>query len=309
MTKPKVSIIIPTLNEEKNIGNCLSAIFKQSYDDYEVIVADNGSKDKTISIAHLFTKNVFQDETLNISGLRNLGASKAIGDVFAFLDSDCIPDESWLSNAITRLNNDNVGVTGCHCQIPANSTWVEKAWYLSKPKGIGKVNFIGTANFFVWRDLFNQLEGFRDEIKTGEDYEFCQRVIRHGYEVLSDDTIRVVHLRGPNTLKEKLKKEIWYGLETRTILKFNKFYYPFIASLIFMFLFILILLSLFSWNPFFVFLSIFSFFFFLSTVSFRRCYKANNFSCFLKLIPIYFAYLSGRTISLLYFFRKRKGLR
>ena len=59
MTQPRVSIVITTKNEEKNIENCLLSIKEQTYSNIEIILVDNNSKDKTIEIALNFTRKIF----------------------------------------------------------------------------------------------------------------------------------------------------------------------------------------------------------------------------------------------------------
>jgi glycosyltransferase involved in cell wall biosynthesis len=304
MNKIKVSIVIPAYNEEKYIGGCLDAIAKQEYSNYEIILVDNGSSDKTIKIATDYEIEILQNASLNISGLRNLGASKARGNILIFIDSDCIPVKDWLFNGILRLQDKNVGVTGAACSMPPKSTWVEKAWYSSKPKGVREVNFLGTANMFVWKELFDRLSGFNKELRTGEDYEFCNRVKRCGYKVVSDDDIKVFHLRGPRTLIERLKKEIWYGVETKKILKLNKIYLPFIASIIYIIFIVLLLVSIFWGNHLLSLFSIGTIISLLIMISFYRCYINRQFKYFLYLIPIYLFYLTGRSLSLIYFLKK-----
>ena len=300
MNKIKVSIVIPAYNEEKYIGGCLDAIAKQEYSNYEIILVDNGSTDNTIKIATDYEIEILQNASLNISGLRNLGASKARGNILTFIDSDCIPVKDWLFNGILRLQDKNVGVTGAACSIPHKSTWVEKAWYSSKPKGVKEVDFLGTANMFVWKELFDRLSGFNEELRTGEDYEFCNRVKRCGYKVVSDDDIKVFHLRGPRTLIERLKKEIWYGEEMLNILKIKPFYRPFWASLIFGCSFIVILSCLFlrSFGLFFE-VSLFSFFSIPVISATFKVVQSKKYKYYFHLILLYFVYLVGRFSSIL----------
>ena len=83
-----LSIIIPTLNEEKYLPPLLDSIKKQDYKDYEVIVADAGSKDKTVEIAKKYGCKVVKGGLLPAG--RNRGAEASKGDLLLFLDSDII---------------------------------------------------------------------------------------------------------------------------------------------------------------------------------------------------------------------------
>lgn len=93
MKKYFFSIIIPTLNEEKNLPLLLSSIKKQDYEkNFEVIISDSFSTDKTMAIAKQFLKKLnlkfYQKKFLNVSQARNYGAKKAIGDFLIFFDAD-----------------------------------------------------------------------------------------------------------------------------------------------------------------------------------------------------------------------------
>lgn len=93
MKKPYFSIIIPTLNEEKFLPRLLSSLKKQKEKDFEIIVVDANSIDKTKDIVNQFQKhlpiNLFQVDKKNVSFQRNFGAKKACGDYLIFLDADC----------------------------------------------------------------------------------------------------------------------------------------------------------------------------------------------------------------------------
>ena len=305
MCHPYVSIIIPAYNEEKYINKCLYGIANQEFSDYELILVDNGSEDNTIPIASAYTKNILQDKTSNIAGLRNLGASKARGRILAFLDADCVPEKDWISKGLARIENNQVGVTGCNNFMPPNSTWLEKVWYESEPKGVFEVNHIGSANFFVRIGVFNAVGGFNMKMTTGEDYDLCQRIKAAGYKIVSDDSIRVAHLRGAKTLKDRFKKEIWYGRETRYIIKNNKFYPPFVLSLVYLALITIVITSILFLSHKLALCGFYGLFGLISVVSLRRCYISGRFKFFFALIPIYFVYFLGRTVSLVYFFYKK----
>ena len=101
----KISIIIPTLFEEELLGNLLVQFtqkLREQYD-FEVIVSDGGSKDKTIEIAKQFADKVVENTSgvkQNISQGRNNGADVASGENFVFLNADCMPDN--FSNGVRK---------------------------------------------------------------------------------------------------------------------------------------------------------------------------------------------------------------
>lgn len=99
---PFISIIIPALNEEKYIGKLLESIKKQDYKNFEVIIVDDHSEDKTIEVAKGFESQlplkIVQKEVRGISKSRNYGASLAKGEIILFLDADVVlPDNNFIN--------------------------------------------------------------------------------------------------------------------------------------------------------------------------------------------------------------------
>ena len=121
-----LSIIIPTLDEEKYLPILLSQIKKQSFSDYEIIVADGGSTDKTVEIAKSFDCKV-TNGGLPAKG-RNEGAKIARGEIFLFLDSDNIYlPEKFLEKLIFEFEKRNLGVASFPIYPAGN--WFDKIAY------------------------------------------------------------------------------------------------------------------------------------------------------------------------------------
>jgi len=210
----KVSIIIPTYNEEKCLPECLDSIFDLDYskEDIEVIVVDNGSTDGTREIAKSCGAEVLRDDSMNVSGLRNLGASQAKGDILAFVDADCIVSKDWLKNASKYSDDITVAAWGAPPAIPKESTWVQKTWYLVRQKEevVQNVDWLESMNLFVRKDQFLAMGGFNEALITCEDVDFSYRISRYG-QIVSDKRIEVIHLGEASTLQEFVRKEVWRG--------------------------------------------------------------------------------------------------
>lgn len=210
----KVSIIIPTYNEEKYLHACLSSILDINYpkDGVEIIVVDNGSTDKTVDIAMDFGAKILEDSSKNVSGLRNLGAEKATGEVLAFVDADCIVSKDWLTKAAIYFNNINIVAWGSPPVLPEKQTWVQKTWFLIRYKedNVQDVDWLETMNLFVRKEQFLAISGFNENLITCEDVDFSYRIRKHG-RIVSDYRIKVTHLGEASTVKEFMKKEIWRG--------------------------------------------------------------------------------------------------
>jgi glycosyltransferase involved in cell wall biosynthesis len=131
-----ISVIIPTLNEERMLGRCLDSLTKLDFarERFEVILVDNGSRDKTLEIAESFNDRlnvrILQVTGVRISALRNTGARAALGDIVAFLDADCLAPSDWLERILALAPADGAGVLGAHYLLPEDSTWVGRTWHV-----------------------------------------------------------------------------------------------------------------------------------------------------------------------------------
>ena len=102
---PKVSIIIPSLNAQDTIKECLESIKLLNYpkDKIETVLVDNGSNDNTLDIAKHYNVRILSEPNLKVGGLRNRGAEVTTYEVLAHTDSDCILDRNWLCNSVIEL--------------------------------------------------------------------------------------------------------------------------------------------------------------------------------------------------------------
>jgi glycosyltransferase involved in cell wall biosynthesis len=208
------SIVIPAKNEEANIGRCLDSIFAVEWDtgEFEVIVVDNGSSDRTAAIAALKGAKVLIQPGLSISGLRNFGALEASGEILAFIDADCTVGVQWLRQASYYLERPEVVCFGSPPEVPENPTWVQSAWFMVRRKAelVGETEWLESMNMFIRRDPFLSCGGFDEILATCEDYDLSLRLKRYG-KVLSDRRIVAVHHGEAATLGHFFRKELWRG--------------------------------------------------------------------------------------------------
>lgn len=210
-----ISFIIPAHNEEKHLPKVLATI-NQLISDlvYEIIVVDNGSTDSTVNIAQEFGAMVLQDSSKTIAGLRNLGAEYAMGKILVFLDADVIITPKWakeIVNLTSKLDENNRIVTGSHCGISANPSWIEKYWFL--PMTLEKSNYMNSGHLIIDRNVFHEIGGFNSDLITGEDWEFCMRAKQKGIAIINNPELSVIHEGYPKTLRQFIRREKWHGIQ------------------------------------------------------------------------------------------------
>lgn len=181
-----VSVIIPTLNEEKYLPSCLKSLVNQSFKgDYEVIVVDGGSVDRTNDIAGCYTQKVISAKGRPVGAARNEGAKHAKGDIVAFMDADTIACESWLTAVRDSFDSESVlGVTGP--TLPSDGTFSDEVtyrlWtiYLQRVLLlVGMPHVIG-FNCAYRRKPFLQVGGFDETNVTSEDIRLAIKIRKIG---------------------------------------------------------------------------------------------------------------------------------
>src|SRR3989344_4068217 len=118
-----LSIIIPTLNEGKYLPKLLECIKNQTYSDYEIVVADAGSKDRTIGIARKYGCKVVKGGMPSVG--RHNGAKAAKGSLLLFLDADMKFDRNFLENSVEEMMSRKLDVAGYYL-TPLSNKFVYK---------------------------------------------------------------------------------------------------------------------------------------------------------------------------------------
>lgn len=104
LTNPTLSVITPTLNSEKVLLDCLNSLKDQEFKDFEIIISDGGSKDKTLNIAKKFNSKIVNNKLKTAEAGKAKALKEAKGKFILLLDSDNIlPDKKWLSKMLKPL--------------------------------------------------------------------------------------------------------------------------------------------------------------------------------------------------------------
>lgn len=189
-----LSIIIPTLNEEKFLPILFGTIKRQTGVDYEVIVADNNSKDNTRKIAVSCGALVVE------GGLpakaRNNGAAAAKGDIFLFLDADVVlPAPDFLKKTLEEFNGRGLDLATC-AVWPISEKKRDKIIHKAVNIYIKTLHNISPRLpgfcIFVRREIHEKISGFDETVKLAEDHEYAQRAVKFAkFDILRSYPIAV----------------------------------------------------------------------------------------------------------------------
>ncbi|HUD44304.1 MAG TPA: glycosyltransferase family 2 protein [Patescibacteria group bacterium] len=184
---PFISIIIPAFNEEKMILHCLDAIKNQSYpkDKFEIILANNNSTDKTVSIAEKQGAKIITETQEGYIFTLNTGMKAASGEIIAVTDADTIVTHNWLETmAIIFQDPDVVAVTGS-ITLNMRSTTIKTLsemlyrLFLQFNFASGKPHLSG-PNFAIRKDIFMKINGLNTLYELSGDVELGLRAKKYG---------------------------------------------------------------------------------------------------------------------------------
>ncbi|MDD5193595.1 MAG: glycosyltransferase [Candidatus Nanoarchaeia archaeon] len=189
----KISVIIPAYNEEKNLPVLIDALRNQTEKDFEIIVVDNNSKDKTSEVAKKLADKTYECYEQGISATRNLGASKVQSEIIAFLDADSIPDKNWVKtikdnfkdpklSAISGLSIFENGfyITNSICYI---------AFFTMKISNLFGNCLIFGNNLAIKKEIFDKVGGF-DKIMQ-EDFFLAKKLKKINAKVRNKNVMKV----------------------------------------------------------------------------------------------------------------------
>lgn len=189
---PKISVIVPTFNEEKSIVTCLESLNNQSFprDDYEIIVVDGNSKDRTRELAEPLADQVFIQTSKKVGGARNDGARAASADIIATTDADCLIPPNWLAviHEIFENRDDIVQLYGT--VFPLEPGLKHRA-SLALANTFSRIGYYSRTLYYTLgcntafdKEAFLQVGGYKC-IDAGDDLEIAQRLKELGKITLS----------------------------------------------------------------------------------------------------------------------------
>jgi len=203
---PLVSVVIPAYNEEKDIGECLNSLTRQSYKQIEVIVIDDGSSDGTREIVKKFKKFKLMEGQHKGPGFsRNLGAKKARGEILVFVDADMVFPKNYVEKLTFPIRKGKTFGTEEEKQRALNldNIW-SKCWGSFAKENRGNLGHIFRAILkkeFIDRGGFDPKYGYADDMTLYFKYGLQSEVVKGVF----------CYHKNPDTLNGVYKQSRWIG--------------------------------------------------------------------------------------------------
>ncbi len=176
MSQPKISIIMPVINEAKVLRDTLGSIHLTT--DEELIVVDGGSTDDTLSIAKNYTDKVFAAKSGRAS-VMNYGAEQAEGEILLFLHADCILPVQGFTMIRKTLKVTGTVAGGFYLSIDQQGPGFRIIEYMANVRARFSSLIYGDQGMFLRKAIFDRVGGFKD-MQLMEDIEISRKLNRLG---------------------------------------------------------------------------------------------------------------------------------
>lgn len=231
----KISVIIPAYNAEKTIEKCIESVINQTYDNFEIIVINDGSKDKTLDVINKYkSKNIviINQENIGVSRSRNNAIKIASGDFVLFLDSDDYIDCNMLENMVLKYRTCKCDLVVASLICEDNEKIVSKLAYDKETKNkIESINIMKNEKFisllagptfklFKRNILIKNNVYFIEDLSLGEDTCFVLEYFKYVTSIsfINDSFYHAVIRK--NSLSRINHDDIW-KIQEKILEKFN----------------------------------------------------------------------------------------
>jgi glycosyltransferase involved in cell wall biosynthesis len=215
---PMVSVVICAYNAERTMRPCLESLRKLDYPNFEVVIVDDGSRDRTAEIAQDFPEfRLIRQPNKGLSVARNVGMQAAAGEIIAYTDSDCVVDPHWLTLMVRGMQENSFDGCGGPNYAPHEKGWVEAACAASPgaPCHVlladDRAEHLAGCNMVYRKDVLIAIGGFDPQFTAaGDDVDICWRLMDAGYSLGFCPPAFVWHFRR-NTVKAYYGQQKGYG--------------------------------------------------------------------------------------------------
>lgn len=207
--RPFASIVVPVYNYAAHLEKTLASIMEQSFRDFELIVVDDCSSDRSAEVAGKYTKKIHVNRTNSgPAASRNRGVEMAKGRIVCFIDSDCIASRNWLEEMVKCLGSNDRDCAMGRTSIPESNLLGDAISCLGFPGGanagfenmwkvdrMGFTDHITSCNFAAKREAFRKFGGFDESfpLAGGEDSELSLRWSGRGARIFYNPGAEVFH--------------------------------------------------------------------------------------------------------------------
>lgn len=214
------SVIIPAYNAVRTLEKCLVSLSNQSLsnEDYEVIVVDDGSTDRTPDIIKRFPVKYFWQPNQGPASARNNGAREAHGDIILFTDADCVPQHSWIEEMVKPFNDQKIiAVKGAYKtdqkSLTARFAQIEFEERFEMLKRADSIDMVDTYSAGFRKSVFLSLGGFDPSfpVANNEDTDLSYKMSKAGYRMVFNPQAIVYHLNHPDSIKRYARLKFWRG--------------------------------------------------------------------------------------------------
>ncbi|WP_248724115.1 TIGR04283 family arsenosugar biosynthesis glycosyltransferase [Seonamhaeicola sp. ML3] len=227
----KISIIIPTLNEEDHIETLLEHLIANTSkrNIKEIIVVDGGSNDNTVALARSFKEATLINSPRGRAKQMNLGARQASGSVLYFLHADSLPPKHFDTLILNEIDKGNLA--GCFkMKFNTNHWWLKLAgWFTQFSWRIARG---GDQSQFITTALFNSIGGFNEDFKIYEDNDLIAKLYKRKQFVVIQEWLITSSRRYKTRGMCKLQYHYWnihlrrlLGADAQTL---NKYYLKYV---------------------------------------------------------------------------------
>lgn len=197
-----VSVIVPTFKDWERLNECLICLKRQSYPVhlFEIIIVDNECLEEyPFSLKLPANAIIIGAKERGSYSARNEAILLAKGDVLAFTDSDCLPDERWLEKGVAHLNSSIDGIGGQVMLFYKDAKRLTPAERYESRNAfrqryyIDELKFSVTANLIVKKTAFDTTGHFNSNLQSGGDREWGNRFFSKGYKLIYANDVIVKH--------------------------------------------------------------------------------------------------------------------
>jgi glycosyltransferase involved in cell wall biosynthesis len=204
-----ISVIMPTYNRENFVAEAIESILNQTFRDFELIVIDDGSTDRTVPIIQKYADiddriKIIQNEHKGVAAARNAGLQTAQYDWIALLDSDDVALPTRLERQMEAINSDaevivwgtgfyQIGKTGkVFNQVKIIGPMSKDEFF--KKHNAGRLLYMPTTTTIFRKDIAEKVNGYDTRFDTGSDIELFDRMADHGPQVTLREPLSLYRL-------------------------------------------------------------------------------------------------------------------